>query len=176
MTGIFGIARTVARWFGRWRKPRLVLGPGGYGTVYVFRQRGDAHKVKVGYTARLSKTRKAEIDSRMRLGGSLRQVFALDMSFAWTVEQQAHRRLKRHRARVGRQREWFHADRQGGIEHILSAVLDSAKEVRAEALKQGRWSEVDDRATKAWMLTEAGPVRFRPFVEDANESDRLRRA
>lgn len=149
------LARRRAYGWRRWAKSRVLrLGGGtGWGTIYVFRDRANSRLVKVGTTRRLSKTRKCEVSRTMADGADLVQVYAVDMPFARAVETLAHRNLRRRRANVGRGREWFWAAEDGGIEHIVSAIRQSASEVRAIASRRNRWpADMDTKAREVALV------------------------
>jgi hypothetical protein len=128
---------------------------GGYGSVYVFRDVADPGIVKVGFTARLSKVRKAEVVRSAADGAALRQVYGLDMPFARTVETLLHRSLPRLYPHCPRGREWYRLDDQG-IDRLVAVVESVALDVRWEAERRRRW-----RGTaKVWRLTQDGARRY----------------
>jgi hypothetical protein len=136
----------------RRREPRLGRGL-GWGTVYVFRDRTNPRLLKVGTTRRLSKTRKGEVSRTMANGAELVQAYAVNTAYAAAVETLALRTLRRHRAKVGRGREWFWATGDGGIGHIVDAVRRAAAEVRGVAARCGRWpADMDDRAREVYVV------------------------
>lgn len=140
---------------------------GGYGTVYVFQDVDRPEMVKVGTTARASRVRKREVARDQAGGAALRQVFAIDMRFAATVEAVAHRRLAWRRLawrQLGakRGREWFYAGGRQGLAPILEAVEAAARDVRRLAQRRRRWEKRDEEAARVWELTTGG-ARRRPF-------------
>jgi hypothetical protein len=146
--------------FAKWRRThrrrsRADLGRGAWGTIYVFHDPKHPDVVKVGTTRRLSKVRKAEVSRHMAAKSPLVQVFAIDMPFARAVEAEAHRLLRKHRARwapgSSRGREWFVLPDQEGLAIITDALERAAWKVRAAALQQGRWwDDADTQARKSW--------------------------
>ena len=89
---VFGLAALWLLW--RWPRTRHVRLSVKWGSVYVFQDRADPNLFKVGVTARLSKTRKREVARSMADGSPLRQILAIDMPHARSVETIAHRRLR----------------------------------------------------------------------------------
>lgn len=162
---VFGLAALWLLW--RWPRTRHVRLSGKWGTVYVFQDRADPSLFKVGVTARLSKTRKREVSSTMAGGAPLRQILAIDMPHARSVETIAHRRLRPLRARCGRGREWYRVRNDDDLRHVLEQVEAAADEVRRVAMQRGRWNERDEQSARLWRLTTAGPERQRLFGAEA---------
>lgn len=151
------------RWQTRWvRRLRL---SGARGTIYVMQDRNQPHLVKVGVTTRLSRERQAEIVRTMAAGAPLRQLLALDLAHARSVETVAHRRLRRRRHQSERGREWYHATTARQLARILAEVERAAHDVKRLACRQGAWNQDDEDHAYRWALTRAGPIRtplFRP--------------
>lgn len=161
----FSLAALWLLW--RWPRARRVRLSGKWGTVYVFMDRDAPHLLKVGTTARLSKQRKREVARTMAGGSPLRQILAIDMPHARSVETIAHRRLRPLRARCGRGREWYRVRNDDDLRHVLEQVEAAADEVRRAAMKRGRWNKRDEQSARLWRLTPAGPQRQRLFGVEA---------
>lgn len=153
--------RRQARWT---RKLRL---SGAHGTVYLMQDLHEPELVKVGVTHRLSRERKPEIVRTMAAGAPLRQLLALDLAHARSVETVAHRRLQRHRQRCERGREWYHAATPNKLERILAEVEHAAHDVRRLARREGAWNQEDEDDAYRWCLTRNGPIRTPLFRSDA---------
>lgn len=154
-------------WSRLWSRSRRIRLSGKRGSVYVYQDRDSPHLLKVGVTCRLSKQRKREVARTMAGGSPLRQVLALDMPHARTVETLAHRRLRPLRDRSGRGREWYRVTNDDELRHVLEQVEAAADEVRRVAMKRGRWNERDEQSARRWRLTQTGPQRQRLFGAEA---------
>ena len=153
------------RWQTRWvRRLRL---SGARGTVYVMQDRNQPHLVKVGVTTRLSRERQAEIVRTMAAGAPLRQLLALDLAHARSVETVAHRRLRHRRHHSERGCEWYHAATDRQLARILAEVEHAARDVKRLARRQGAWNEHDEETACRWLLTRNGPIRERLFQPGA---------
>ena len=153
------------RWQTRWvRKLRL---SGARGTVYVMQDREQPHLVKVGVTTRSSRERQAEIIRTMAAGAPLRQLLALDLAHARSVETVAHRRLRRRRHHSERGREWYHAATARQLGRLLAEVELAARDVKRLARRQGAWNQDDEETACRWQLTRNGPIREHLFQPGA---------
>lgn len=143
--------------------------PGAWGTVYVFVDREQPNIIKVGYTARLSMIRKREVSRDMAGGAALRQVYAIDMHYARSVERALHQTLPTVLAPCSRGKEWYVLPDSSPayLDCVVALVERAAVKVRAGALRLHRWPPKADRSAKAWRLTQGGPVRYRPFRPEA---------
>ena len=151
----------VRRWLRKRRWQRRPLWLSGYrGTVYVFQDYHKPEIIKVGTTKRLSKIRKREVSRRMAYGRPLRQVFAIDMMHAATVEFMAHRTLPRSwRQPWWRGREWYKLRHLDELPIFLKDVEACAWEVRSIAQKNQRWNSNNEIMARRWRLVEGKGVR-----------------
>lgn len=173
---VAGLAILAASWWCRWRARwtgRLRLS-GSYGTVYVMQDTDQPHLLKVGVTVRLSRARQAEIARTMTASAPLRQLHALDIANARSVETVAHRRLHRLRDHGGRGREWYRVTGAAERRHLLVELERAAHDIRCLAPHQGAWRQQDDAEARRWSLTSAGPARTSLFQTDRTMQHPLR--
>ncbi len=110
-------------------KKAVRLRHGKWGTVYVVRDPLRPDCVKVGFTTRLAKQRRKEIQRDMCEGRVLEEVFRITCPHARDVEYRAHQLLKSLKDDRGMGREWFYA-KGGDPQEILIAVSRAVREVR----------------------------------------------
>lgn len=113
--------------------------------------------VKVGYTSRLSKTRRGELNGKV--DGKLKIAFRVGMPHAYCAEQEALRVLRAKRwDRKARHRgtEWFLLPSGGHLEDVKKVMMDAARRVRKSAESRGSWPE-----TGGIEVFEAGVNRTR---------------
>ena len=99
----------------------------------------DPDLFKVGFTKRLTKTRRAELKGKV--GGQLRIVFTISMPNAYFTEQHVLRRLRCRFLGRGDRRgtEWFRLRKNETIDDIIARIERSASAIRLTSRLKLSW-------------------------------------
>lgn len=140
------------------------------GSVYVCFCPSISGMVKVGTTQRATITKRMKEIERQMTGVPVKLHFAIDsMPFAWAVEQEAHRLLKKKRivfpkgSRMGT--EWHSRRSDEELQEIIDAVCEAAFNVRMVAIAQGAWPEGKPWANPTMVDMRKGLVKAPIFTE-----------
>lgn len=138
------------------------------GSVYVCHCEELPVIAKVGLTQRKKVTERMKEIERQMTGYPVKLFFAIDyMPFAWAVEQEAHRILKRKRVvfpqgdRMGT--EWFSCRTDDELQEIMDAVTQAAFAVRYYAISNNCWPE---KANPVLVDMRNGIVRRPIFTQE----------
>lgn len=110
-----------------------------WGTVYLMQSETQADLFKVGFTKRQTKTRRAELHSKVE--GRLLIRFTLSMPHAYFVEQLVIRRLRMRLFGRGDKRgtEWFRLRHFETIPHIIRRIERAGRLIQLIARLKLSW-------------------------------------
>lgn len=111
-------------------------------SIYLMVSENDPKLVKVGYTSRLAKVRRGELNGK--IDGKLKILFRVALPHGYHAEQEAledlrSRRWQRGALSIGT--EWFRLKDAAYHEDVKMIILDAARRVRRVAEARGSWPE-----------------------------------
>ncbi|MEM8777067.1 MAG: GIY-YIG nuclease family protein [Pseudomonadota bacterium] len=144
-------SRPLIPWFRNRRAPR--------GTVYLLSSRQQPRLFKVGFTKRLVKERRAELNRVA--GDNMAVVYTVSLPWARACETLILRRLRRHPFRHGDRRgtEWFWLTRYENIQSIIDKLEAAALATRRIARWRLSWPKGGE--IKRFFATSRGSAQYR---------------
>jgi hypothetical protein len=125
---------------------------------------------KVGTTQRTTITKRMKEIQHKMTGYPVKLYFAIDyMPYAWAMEQEAHRLLKKRRvvfpdgSPLGR--EWFACANDAEVQEIVDAIIQAAFNVRYYAINVDCWPEW---AKPLLIDMRGGKIVKRPIFTEKN--------
>lgn len=135
-------------------------------TVYLLQSERDPGLVKVGYTSRLTKVRRSELNRKIE--GDLKIRLRVTLPHAWYAEQAAHEDLRGRGWQRGARHlgtEWYRLPSEGRIEDVKTALMASARRTRKAAERRRSWP-----GHGAMQIWESGVNRGRVAREIRGET------